>query len=174
MTWIAGADGCKKGWFRVLREVETGKLDFVAVASAAELLGISPLPEVLAIDIPIGLPEGNDRECDEQARRYLKPPRASSVFPVPIRAAIAATSRKEASELTASRDGRGVGVQSWALYRKIESVDTLLTTSADASARVREVHPEVSYCAWNNGRAMAHKKKCGDRQKSVFNSLGPG
>ena len=37
MAWVAGADGCKGGWFRALRETETGELHFDLVERASDL-----------------------------------------------------------------------------------------------------------------------------------------
>jgi len=43
-----------------------------------------------AIDIPVGLPDTGSREADSVARKFIGP-RASSVFPCPIRLALEAT-----------------------------------------------------------------------------------
>jgi predicted RNase H-like nuclease len=52
-----------------------------------------------------------------------------------------------------------VGTQSFALYKKVAEVDGLLGQSGEARARVREVHPEVCFWAWNGGAPMRHSKK---------------
>jgi predicted RNase H-like nuclease len=50
--------------------------------------------------------------------------------------------------------------QAYAIIPKIREVDALLRSSADARSRVREVHPEVCFREWNDGRPlMANKKK---------------
>ncbi|MCP4329325.1 MAG: DUF429 domain-containing protein [Alphaproteobacteria bacterium] len=159
MVWVAGADGCKKGWFRVSRDTETAELRFHIIEQANGLLEVLPRPSVLTLDIPIGLPDAGQRDCDRQARKCLGPPRQSSVFPTPIRPALRATNREEASRITEVRDGRRVGVQSWALYEKICEVDKLLQSSAEARKRIREVHPEVCFWSWAGGRPMSAGKK---------------
>jgi predicted RNase H-like nuclease len=159
MPWVAGADGCKRGWLRALRETDTGILHFDVVDDARGLLRSEPRPIVLAIDIPIGLTHAGPRDCDRMARERLGWPRRNSVFPAPIRSALAARTREEASRLTQERDGRRVSTQAWAIYAKIRAVDEFLRSNEDAKRRFREVHPEVSFCAWNGHRPIVPGKK---------------
>ena len=51
---------------------------------------------VVGVDVPIGLSDGKPRQCDIEARAVLRAPRASSVFPPPIRSALSAKTREEA------------------------------------------------------------------------------
>jgi len=159
VPWIGGADGCRKGWFRALRDTATGELRFDVVSDASALLEAEPRPDVLGLDIPIGLPEAGRRECDRSARACLGWPRMNSVFPAPIRAALAANDREEASRITQARDGRRVSAQAFAIFAKIRSVDALLLADAGARRRIREVHPEVSFWAWRGGKAIVSSKK---------------
>lgn len=159
MPWVAGADGCRKGWLRASRETRSGELRFDVIEHATGLLEFPPRPVVLGLDVPIGLPESGPRECDRRARQRLGWPRRTSVFPVPIRPALGAKSREEASRITEASDGRRVGAQAWALYAKIRSVDALLRSSAAARRRIREVHPELSFWAWNGERSIAAPKR---------------
>jgi len=167
MVWVAGADGCRGGWFRVSREIRTGDMRFDLAPRARDLLDTDPRPAVLALDIPIGLPPAAARDCDRLARACLGNARRSSVFPAPVRPALRAASREEASAITQAIDGRRVGVQSWGLYPKIREVDALLQADAGARRRIHEVHPEVSFGAWAGGQAMAAGKKTpeGRRQR---------
>ena len=175
MTWLAGVDSCRKGWFRVARNPDTGELRFDVLGGVAELLTLPPAPRVLALDIPIGLPARGARACDEQARAVLGT-RRSSVFPAPIRPALAAQTRVQASEITLREDGRKVSVQAWALHPKISAVDELVRRTGDR--RVREVHPEVCFWAWNGRRPMAAAKKTpagkAERLALAESWLGPG
>jgi len=167
MVWVAGADGCKRGWVRAARETATGEVRFEVFAAAHELLRAPPSPRVLGIDIPIGLPKSGRRSCDETARGLLGP-RRSSVFDAPIRPALAAKTREEASVITAACDGgRKVSAQAFGLYRKVHEIDGLLVTSGEARARIREVHPEVCFWAWNGEAPMRASKKtpAGVRQR---------
>jgi predicted RNase H-like nuclease len=170
MVWVAGADGCRRGWFRASREMGSGELHFEVFREASELLRAAPCPRVLGLDIPIGLTESGPRACDAAARGVLRPLRASSVFPAPVRPALRAKTRVEASDITTRRDGRRVGTQAFALYPKIREVDALLGRSGEARARIREVHPEVCFWAWNGGEPMraSKKKPAGIRQRRAL------
>lgn len=158
MSWLSGVDGCRAGWFRACREDLTGELRFGVVENVADLVRSAPYPTIVAVDIPIGLPERGSRACDVAARRCLGA-RRSSVFPAPVRAALAATSREEASEITCRIDGRRVAAQAWGISSKIRDVDAALTSGADLRAAIREVHPEVCFWAWNGGEPMSFAKK---------------
>jgi predicted RNase H-like nuclease len=166
MVWIAGVDGCRKGWFRVCRETETGKLRFDVIEEVEGLVTSEPRPVVVALDMPIGLPAYGARQCDLDSRKVLGQ-RRNSVFPAPVRAALAARDGQEASEITQRIDGRRVSAQAWAIYRKISEVDQVLTQSPLARQRIWEVHPEVSFWAWNGEQPMdaAKKKASGLRQR---------
>lgn len=131
----------------------------MVVETAERLIGLEPRASVIAIDIPIGLPEAGSRECDLQARRVLGTPRQNSVFPAPVREAIRAASREEASAITQAADGRRVAAQAWGIYPKIQEVDELLRSDPVARGRVREVHPELCFWAWNGGKPMVESKK---------------
>ena len=159
MVWVAGADGCKSGWYRASRETNTSELRFDVVERAADLLEGAVSPEVLAIDIPIGLPDEGRRECEQMARRRLEWPRRNSVFPAPIRPALHANNREHASEITAAIDGRRVGTQAWGIYPKIREVDELLQSSSEARSRIREVHPELCFWSWSGGSPIVQSKK---------------
>lgn len=159
---IAGVDGCRGGWLCIARDLVSGEISSEVFASISSLLDRFPRPVVLAVDIPIGLPEKGPRESDKLARKMLGRPRASSVFPAPIRPALAASNRKEANEITRSVDGRGVGAQAWGLYSRIREVDQILLANPLARRFIHEVHPEVSFMHWNNGSAIIQSKKSGD------------
>jgi len=165
--WVAGVDGCKTGWICASRDTRSGELRFDLVTTASALLDLKSPPQVLCIDIPIGLPDQFDRSCDRQARTLLGWPRAASVFPVPVRASLGEENRQDASRITERIDGRRVGAQAWALYPKIREVQELLRSNTEASSRIREAHPEVSFWAWNGNRAMQASKKtaAGRRQR---------
>ena len=160
MKWCAGVDGCKTGWFRVCRNSDTHELHFAAVRDARALLSTPPVPDVLAIDIPIGLPASGARACDLAARKVLGP-RRCSVFPAPVRQSLTAESREEASRIGQRIDGRKLSVQVWAIAPKIREVDELLLSNSDNQGCVWEVHPEVSFWAWNRERPMTFAKKKG-------------
>ncbi len=158
MAWLAGVDGCRKGWFRVCRESTSGEVVFDVVETVSGLVAHPPGPSIVALDMPIGLPASGARACDRAARACLGL-RRSSVFPAPIRAAVTATCREEASDITMRVDGRKVAAQAWAIFPKIRRVDEALAEGADTRAAIREVHPEVCFWAWNDQSPMQWAKK---------------
>ena len=158
MTRLAGVDGCRGGWLCILKDTETGAVTAEVFGSARELFSQEPAPAVLTIDIPIGLPEEGSRTCDTEARALLGP-RGRSVFPAPVRPALGATSRTEASRITREVDGRGVSPYAWGIYPKVREVDAALRADVSLQAWVREVHPEVCFWASNGREPMAYGKK---------------
>ena len=157
MTRLAGVDGCRGGWLCISKDTKTGEVTAEVFSSARELFS-QPAPAVLTIDMPIGLPSEGSRLCDTEARTLLGP-RSRSVFPAPIRPALEATSRTEASRITREIDGRGVSPYAWGIYPKVKEVDEALREDAELQAWVREVHPEMCFWALNGREPMAHGKK---------------
>jgi predicted RNase H-like nuclease len=95
---------------------------------------------VVAVDIPIGVPDLQPREADAEARRFVGP-RASSVFTTPIRRALEAATYAEAREVASALTGKSLSAQAYALRRRILEVEE----HASRDARIIEVHPEVSF-----------------------------
>jgi predicted RNase H-like nuclease len=173
MALLAGADGCRSGWIVVYQAGDGPKIDSCVVAGIAELFE-SLDPDVLAIDIPIGLTESGARECDVLARRVIRP-RGSSVFPAPIRAVISAETYPDANRISRERQARGMSKQAFAICPKIREVDEALRANRQLRERVYEVHPEVIFCIWR-GAAMNHSKKTqagrADRMRLVSAHFG--
>lgn len=126
---------------------------------AAALIRQKPQPVIMAVDIPIGLTDSGPRQCDKRARQLLGELRRRSVFPAPIRPALNARSRGEADTRTRRVDGRGVGTQAWGLYEKIRVVDEMLRQDPMLQRSVYEVHPELSFMAWNGGKPVCAAKR---------------
>jgi predicted RNase H-like nuclease len=158
-VWVAGIDGCKLGWFRASRNPVTGDCVFVVFPDIATAIGATPFAEIVAVDIPIGLPDAKERACDREARKLLRKPRSNSVFPAIIRPALKAGSRREASEIGMRTDERKVSAQAWALAPKIREVDEFVRTERAALDRTFEVHPELSFWCWAGGSPMSASKK---------------
>jgi predicted RNase H-like nuclease len=159
MPLVAGVDGCPGGWICVVRDTQTEGVSSHLFKTAEALLPQKPRPEVIAIDIPLGLTNAGQRTCDRQARGLLGGTRQRSVFPAPIRPALHAANRTAAGRVTRKADGRKVGAQSWALYPKVRELDAILSGAPTLQRRVREAHPELCFRAWGGGVAMAHPKK---------------
>jgi predicted RNase H-like nuclease len=154
MPWVAGVDGCRAGWIVVFVQADASrsrKPDTQLCANFADVLELTPAPEVMAVDIPIGLleaPQPGGRTCDHQARCLLKR-RASSVFSPPSRQVLDATQYEQV------RTG-GVSRQAFNIMPKIRQVDRLMTPGLQDI--VYEAHPELAFMALA-GRPMLHNKK---------------
>jgi predicted RNase H-like nuclease len=158
LALVSGVDGCRAGWLALTVGPDRGSIHAVVYPDAATLFRATARSCVVAIDIPIGLPESGIRACDRLARQLLGRPRSSSVFPAPVRPALPARSRLEADRLTRAVDGRGVGAQAWGLYGRIRDVDTCVRGDTGLRLRVHEAHPEVCFRALNADEPVAHSK----------------
>jgi predicted RNase H-like nuclease len=163
----AGVDGCRAGWVLVTREFGSKEIEGACFESARALFAQKPAPDVIAIDIPIGLTESGSRACDQAARKFLGRPRASSVFPAPIRAVLEARSWEEACEIRSRIENKRMSKQAWAIVGKVREVDEELRARARLRDRVREVHPEVSFKAWNGAAMRFNKKLDGGREERL-------
>lgn len=157
MAVIAGIDGCPSAWFAILLDTETKSTKFEIVNDLSDFYG-EHKPIVVAIDIPIGLTDSGPRKCDLEARKILKG-RSSCVFPAPIRPALNGSDRTTAHSISVSVHGKGVPAQAFGIYPKILEVDTLMTETPKLQNVLFEVHPELSFFAWNSDQVIQHPKK---------------
>ncbi len=127
-------------------------------ATIANVLTALPPSAVIGIDIPIGLAESGERECDAMARQFLKPFRAASIFSAPLRCVLDATTHAEASDRRFAREGKRMSIQAYNILPKVREVDDALRSAA-APRRVHEVHPEISFAQMNAGVPLEHSKK---------------
>lgn len=153
---IAGVDGCREGWLCV-EELE-GRLSGRIFRAFTDLLAALPGASVIAVDIPIGLPEQGKRDCDTAARRALSPTRTSSVFPTPVLGVLHETHYPTANLKHRGIDGRGLPKQAFFILPKIRDVNLPLQANPALQQRVREIHPELCFSLWNWGVPMAHRK----------------
>ena len=135
-------DACKTGWVGVVLDRGAASASFaptiaelVTVAEAAGRLA------VVAIDIPIGLPDAGRRRADLLAREAAGP-RRSSVFMTPARSALRAADHAAAVRVSQQLTGDGISIQAFSLRTKMLEVDAWVST---AGRHVVEVHPEVSF-----------------------------
>lgn len=159
MSWIAGADGCRAEWCVVLLDLATAETRVRIVPSIEALFHMPEQPLIIAIDIPIGLPEftmPGGRDCERKARKVLGR-KASSVFSALGRAPLRSSSRLEAHTTNQEGGGVGVGAQAWGLSAKLREAD--LAVTSERQRVMREVHPEVSFWAMNGRRPIMPSKK---------------
>lgn len=155
---LVGVDGCRGGWLAVSQPGQR-RPDAKVSRTFAELIGRFPETAIIAVDMPIGLPDAGSRQCDVDARRYLGRPRSSSVFPAPLRACLAAGAYEEACSIRFEVEGKRMSQQAFGILGKIREVDAVLRKDQSLAARVVEVHPEASFALMNDGRPMQHGKK---------------
>ena len=150
-----GIDGCRAGW-AVALELE-GVLNVRVFETLAQMIEETGATRVV-IDMPIGLPEHQDREVEILARARLGS-RKASVFNVPARSAVYAPTFEAACALNFEAKGKKISLQSWYLCPKIKELDGLLRHDESLRLRVFEGHPELAFAVLN-GSPMAASKKC--------------
>lgn len=153
---VMGVDACRAGWVGAVLDPSGHGTPHVLVAPtvAALVEAAGPLA-VVAVDIPIGLPDDSPREADVQARRFVGP-RASSVFTTPVRDSVYAASFGQANAVNREHIGAGVSQQAWALRTRIAEVDAWLRQ--DLPFVVVEVHPEASFTEMAGAPAATSKR----------------
>jgi predicted RNase H-like nuclease len=169
-TQVSGVDGCKAGWIAVTAIPESfDKVEVKVFKSVAALILELAPQSIIAIDIPIGLPERaikGGREPDWAAREFLGLQRAS-VFPVPSRRAVYAYEHGYAAVCVIAQDTsdppKKPSRQLFGILRRIQQVDEILRQEPVLRESVFEVHPEVSFRVMNNDELLAERKKVKSR-----------
>lgn len=163
-TFVAGADGCPPGWVVVLKDVSGRHPPVVMVcADMAEVLRRPELPGIIAVDMPIGLPEtvGPDGSSRETCLRARLGDRQSSVFAIPSRSAVYAPDYAEACQrsLETSDPPRKISKQAFFLFPKIRQLDEMIRQDPGLSLILRETHPEGAFMIMNDGQPLEEPKK---------------
>jgi predicted RNase H-like nuclease len=185
---LVGVDGCPAGWVAVRRV--GADLDWHVRESFGDVLAATD-PDRLLLDMPVGLPAGERRRCDELARELLGD-RAATVFYTPCRAVLDAESHAEASDRNRDATGAGLSIQAWNLVPKIREVDAVVRARPElvgvdggaepprrrvADAVVRESHPELCFRALNGGSPVAASKATDEgrrRRLDLLDAALPG
>jgi predicted RNase H-like nuclease len=150
--FVVGVDAYKGGWVAVT--LRAGSFHDTCTHPTIEaLLDHHPGADVIAVDIPIGLPSSALRQADLLARTFIGS-RRSSVFMTPPRQALDAATYQDALATARSLAFGGISRQSYGLAGKILEVDVF----AQSDGRIVEAHPEVSFCAMA-GKPLAYSKK---------------
>jgi predicted RNase H-like nuclease len=163
-----GVDGCPAGWFAVWQIAQpeglrAGHATLEKSIGYAVFKDISELMAELAdarrilIDMPIGLKVDAPRQLESQLRKLLGKKR-SSVFPVPARSAVYATSYEQACRLNVSAFGKKLSKQSWNICAKIQQVDQHLIKHPVRRDKLLESHPELAFQRLA-GMELEHGKK---------------
>ena len=174
MAPVAGVDGCKRGWICVFRLDGRAPHEVKVFTSFDGLAAHLPQQAVVAVDMPIGLPDktAGGRGPEQAVRPFLKA-RQSSVFSMPSRAAVYAETGRfenEAERLAAHRRAsamafktsdppRKISIQAFGLFAKVRELDSWLCADGSRCKRVIESHPEFAFTVLNKGEPMALPKK---------------
>ncbi|MGB3347735.1 MAG: DUF429 domain-containing protein [Brucella anthropi] len=159
---LAGVDGCPRGWIAVIGD--GGGLRAEVFGSFSALVASLPDKAIIAVDMPIGLPEKGGRSAERAARAHLAG-RQSSVFSIPPRAAVYAEDYRESCSLSLERTDppRKVSRQAFGLFPKICEIDELLRCDLWLAERIIESHPELAFAVLNGMKAMSLPKKIKSR-----------
>ena len=174
-TWLAGVDVCRAGWIAAFVRPQGGEVRLRVVPRFAEVTAAREAPAIIAVDIPIGLPEqaGRGGRTADNVARSLLGARKSSVFSVPSRRAVfaevgpfdgqqsryAAHQRACAVARETSVPPRGITIFAFGIFSKIREVDAVLQSDRALPGRVRETHPEFAFWRLNAGCPLASSKK---------------
>jgi predicted RNase H-like nuclease len=173
MNFICGADGCKGGWVVVSKDLNSGEVSWRFCRTARQIVDDKPMPQLVAIDIPIGLTEIGPRQCDPEVRRMLGPVRGCSVFPAPIRPVLPVTDYKEACLIRFGIEGKKMSKQSFAIMPKIKEVDDLLRQEPALRDTFREVHPELCFYFMAGKQPVVSKKREEEGARIRYDLLKP-
>ncbi|HWM04501.1 MAG TPA: DUF429 domain-containing protein [Actinophytocola sp.] len=151
---VLGVDACRAGWVGIAldgTEVQAYQRATIAELVAA-VVADGPIA-VVAVDIPIGLPDNTRRQADIEARQAVGR-LWSSVFMTPIRGTLEFHDHGSASAHNRGRVGEGISIQAFGILPKVREVDLWLP---QAPCRVVEVHPEVTFAALAGAPLAARK-----------------
>ena len=169
---LVGIDRCRNAWLVAESDDGLATVEYrVEPDLGAVLVELDGETSRVIVDVPIGLPVSQPRAVDLAARRLLGPPRGSSVFPVPMRAALAGTTYLEASSLNFEACGRKLSVQAFGILDGIRDLDRTMTP--ERQEWIREGHPEVTFAMLSGGeRGVPSPKKAPDGEATRLELLG--
>jgi predicted RNase H-like nuclease len=172
MQWIAGIDGCRTGWVVAMKERSSGSIRLQVITRFDRLFAWEEPPDIVAVDIPIGLMDAaqrGGRECDRLARAALSC-RAGSVFSAPVRGCLVADSYGQAKEISRKSSECGIALsrQTYGILPRIREVDEWITPQRQAA--VFEAHPELSFTHMNDGTPLGQSKRTAEG-KAIRRSL---
>ncbi len=177
MSLIVGVDGCPGGWIAVSSrdDVPPTAAVFQSFSTLIDAFGDEA---IVAVDMPIGLPERTLRggRGPEALVRPLLGQRQSSVFSIPSRTAVYAetapftsaaewyAAHRRASEIArrTSDPPKAISIQAFGLFAKIRELDLILRQRPGLRSKVFESHPEVAFMRLNGGQPMQLPKKVGN------------
>jgi len=158
-----GLDGYRRGWVAVLLDGDRQEISFYGDVAQA----LSRPFNRAGIDIPIGMTDDGERDCDLLARAKLRP-HASRVFTGARRWLwLEHSDPDDANREARRREQKRASRQLWHLGEKIMEVDAFVR--ANSSRDIREVHPELVFLRLNDNKPLPSKKS--DEGDSLRRSL---
>ena len=168
---VLGVDACRRGWIAIaVEDAVTGAFfaqDIEMLMARAHADG--PLA-VVAIDMPIGLPDRGQRQADVLARAAIGP-LWPSVFMTPVRQALMAADHPAASAINRKLTGQGISIQAFGLKPKLLEVEQWARKTA---TRVVEIHPEVCFARLAGAPLTVRKSSWAgaERRRELLASAG--
>jgi predicted RNase H-like nuclease len=170
---LAGIDGCSGGWVVALADGGFTSFALRQINSINDLFSDGNAPRIVAVDMPIGLPDhtGPKGRTPERLVRPFLGERRSSVFSIPSRSAVyAGVDPSEPDERkryvracdiarATSAECKAVAKQGFHIFPKIVEIDLLLQRRHELVHRIFEVHPEVAFCRMNGLKPVPEPKK---------------
>lgn len=147
-----GADACPAGWFATVIDSDGIKTD--TYDEFKKLRKTYDNANRILVDIPIGLPEDERRQCDEDAREWLGS-RGLSVFYPPCQTVLKFDDYDEANDRHREQIGHGLSQQAFSIRGKIQEVSAVV--GDQYGGLVLESHPELCFAALN-GQPIAYSK----------------
>lgn len=139
---VLGVDACRAGWVGIALECDRTSAYFETTIDDLVVRAEANGPvAVVAIDMPIGLPDSGRRQADLLAQKAVGALR-SSVFITPVRAALDAPDHRTATSRNHALAGAGISIQAFGLKPKLLQVERWVRRTHH---RVVEAHPEVSF-----------------------------
>jgi len=152
---LAGVDGGRGQWLAAV--LDGDEVSWRLVPTFKDLYDDTTLT-VIAIDVPIGLPESGRRACDIEARAQLGA-RGSSVFAAPVRPVLACATYAQARSVLAALGGASMSAQAFGIVNAVRDVDSCVQPGDDD--RVVETHPELAFALLADAPMSAAKKATG-------------
>ena len=125
--WLAGVDGCPAGWIVAFVRPQGSEARLRIVPRFADVLAAPEAPAIIAVDMPIGLPErtGLGGRAAENAVRPLLGARQSPCFPCQrgLRSTRTITADACARALETSDPPRKVSKQLFNIAPRIREID---------------------------------------------------
>ena len=150
---IAGIDGCRSGWLIVEAGSDLSKAE---LRFAPNWNSVNRVAKIVAVDMPIGIPQRGVRQCEVEARKLLSP-YAARVFKSLSRGALrfAQSEWNTANQWSKARGFGGISKQIWNIRPKIKEIDRSIAPADQA--RIYEAHPELAFARLNGGTPLDSK-----------------